>query len=144
MLWNGNECGKTKVMRISRQPSIVHCMMGQKLLENVENLNYLCSMITNDARCTRETKSSIVMEKAAFNKKKTLFTRKMDLNSGKKLVIVKCYIWSVALYGAETWTLRKVHQDYLESFETLWWRRMEISWTDPAREEVGLLHRVKR
>jgi hypothetical protein len=26
----------------------------------------------------------------------------------------------------------------------LWWRRMEISWTDPAREEVGLLHRVKR
>jgi hypothetical protein len=25
--------------------------------------------------------------------------------------------WSIALYGAETWTLQKVDQKYLESFE---------------------------
>jgi hypothetical protein len=34
----------------------------------VEYLNYLGSMITNDARCTSEIKSRIAMEKAAFNK----------------------------------------------------------------------------
>ena len=34
-----------------------------------------------------------------------LFTSKMDLDLRKKLV--KCYIWSKALYGAETWTLGK-------------------------------------
>jgi hypothetical protein len=45
------------------------------------------------------------MAKAAFNKR-TLFTSKLDLNLSWKLV--KCYIWSIALYGAETWTLRKV------------------------------------
>jgi hypothetical protein len=39
----------------------------------------------------------------------------MDLNSRKKLV--KCYIWSTALNGAETWTLQKVGQKCLESFE---------------------------
>jgi len=44
------------------------------------------------------------MAKAAFNKKKTLFTSKLDLNLRKKLV--KCHIWSMAFYGAETWTLR--------------------------------------
>ena len=44
----------------------------------------------------------------AFNKKKTLFTSKLDLNLRKKLV--KCYIWSMALYGAETWTLRAADQ----------------------------------
>jgi hypothetical protein len=80
-------------------------------------------MITNDARCTREIKSRIFMAKAAFIKKKTLFTTKLDLNVTKKLV--KCYIWSIALYGAETWTLRKVDQRYLESFEMWCWRRME-------------------
>jgi hypothetical protein len=48
------------------------------------------------------------MAKAAFNEKKTLFTSKLDLNLWKKLV--KWYIWSIALYGAETWTLRKVDQ----------------------------------
>jgi hypothetical protein len=72
-------------------------------------------MITNDARCTREIKSRIAMAKAAFNKKKNLFTRRLDLNLRKKLV--KCYIWSIALYGAETRTLRKMDQKYLESFE---------------------------
>ena len=33
--------------------------------------------------------------------------------------VVKCYIWSVALYGVETWTLRAVDQKNLESFEML-------------------------
>jgi hypothetical protein len=41
---------------------------------------------------------------------------------------VKKYI---ALYGAETWTLRAADQKYLESFEMWCWRRMEkISWID--------------
>jgi hypothetical protein len=105
---------KTKVMRISRQPSPIKITIDQKQLENVEYFNYLGSMI-NDARCTREIKSRIAMAKAAFNKKHTLFTSKLDLNLRQKLV--KCYIWSIALYGAETWTLRKVDRKYLESFE---------------------------
>jgi hypothetical protein len=51
------------------------------------------------------------MAKAAFNKK-ALFTSKLDLNLMKKLV--KCYIWSNALCGADTWTLQTVDQNYLE------------------------------
>jgi hypothetical protein len=40
---------------------------------------------------------------------------------------MKCYIWSIALHGAETWTLLKVDQKYLESFESgagEEWRRL--------------------
>ena len=55
------------------------------------------------------------MAKAAFNKKGALFTSTLDLELRKKLV--KCYIWSIALYGAETWMLRAVDQKHLESFE---------------------------
>jgi hypothetical protein len=90
-------------------------MIDQKQLENVKYFNYLSSMITNDARFACETKSRIARTKAAFNKKKTFSTCRLNLNLRKKLV--KCYIWSIALYGAETWTLRKVDQKYLESFE---------------------------
>jgi len=61
------------------------------------------------------------MAKVALSKKKTLFTSKLDLNLRKKLV--KCYIWSIALYGAETWTLRAVDQKHLKGFEMLCWRR---------------------
>jgi hypothetical protein len=125
-------------MKISRQPSPIKIRIDQKQLENVEYFNYLGSIITNDAICTREIKSRTAMANAAFNRK-NLLTRKLDLNLRKKLV--KCYIWSIVLYGAETWTLRK-DQKYLESFEMRCWRRMEISWTDRVGNEK-VLHRVK-
>ena len=52
-------------------------------------------------------------------------------------------IWSMGLYGAETWTLRAADQKYLESCEMWCWRRMEkISWTDHVKNEEVLL-RVK-
>ena len=99
---------KTKVMRIPRQPSPVTISIDQKQLENVKCFKYLGSMLREDGRCTCEVKSRIAMAKAAFNKKKNLLTRKLDLNLRKKLV--KCYVWSMALYGAETWTLRATDQ----------------------------------
>jgi len=40
-------------------------------LKNVEHFYYMDSMITNEARFTREIKSRIAIAKAAFNKKET-------------------------------------------------------------------------
>jgi len=74
-------------------------------------------------------------------RKGPFFTSMLDLELRKTLV--KCYIWSIALYGAETWTLRAVDQKHMESFEMWRWIRMEkISWTDHVRKEEVLL-RVK-
>ena len=57
-----------------------------------------------------------------------------------EVALIKCYIWSMALYGAETWTLREVDRKYLESFEMWCWIRLEkISWTDHVRNEEVLL-----
>jgi hypothetical protein len=56
------------------------------------------------------------MAKAAF-KKKTLFTSKLVLKSRKKLL--KRYVWSIASHGAETRTLRRRDQIYLEVFYIL-------------------------
>jgi hypothetical protein len=82
----------------------------------------------------------IAMAKAAFNKKRTLFISTFDLELRKKLVM--CYIWSIALYCAETLTLQAVDQKHMESFEMWCWRRMEyISWADHVRNELSL--RVK-
>jgi hypothetical protein len=80
------------------------------------------------------------MEKAAFNKRKVLFTSKMDLKL--RNILVKCYVWSilVASHDAETWTLRAVDQKHLKSFEKWCWRWIEkISWTDHMRNEEVLL-----
>jgi len=50
----------------------------------------------------------LAMEKVAFKrmkkkKQKSLYTNRLDLN-----LLKKSYNWSISLYGAETWTLRKV------------------------------------
>jgi hypothetical protein len=55
------------------------------------------------------------MAKAAFTKKRAVFTNKIDLELRKKLL--NCYIWRIALYGAQTGTLRTVYQKHLESFK---------------------------
>ena len=138
MLWNGNECGKNKSNENFKTTIPSKTYERQKKLENVESFKYLGSILTNDGRCTCEIKCRIAMAKAAFNKKRALFTSTLDLELRKKLV--KCYIWSTALYGAETWMLRPVDQKHLESFEMWSWRRMEkISWTDHVRKEEVLL-----
>jgi hypothetical protein len=54
----------------------------------------------------------------------------------------KCHIWSIALYGVETWMLRTADQEHLESFEMCWRRMEKIIWTDHVRNEEVLL-RVK-
>jgi hypothetical protein len=103
-LEDGNECGKTKIMRTSREPSPVQIMIDHIEMRHVDYncFRYLGSMMTNNARRTHEIKTRVAMAKAAFNRKITPFTRKLDLNLRMKLV--KCYIWSIDLYCAETWT----------------------------------------
>ena len=57
---------------------------------------------------------------------------------------MKCFVWSVVLYGAETWTLRRDEQKQLEAFEMWVWRRMErVKWTDKIKNAV-VLERVGR
>ena len=54
------------------------------------------------------------------------------------------YIWNIAFYGAETWTIRAVDKKHVESFEMWCWRRIEeIGWTDHVKNEEVLL-RIKK
>jgi hypothetical protein len=65
-----------------------------------------------------------------FNDKKQLLgSNNVSLEMKKK--IIKNFIWSVALYGSETWTLGKSEEMVVNAFETWCWRRMlKIKWTD--------------
>lgn len=79
----------------------MHTMIDQKQLEKVECFNYLHSMI-NYARQKHEIKYRVSIAKAAFKKKKSISTSRLDRNLGKKLM--KCYITSISFYGAgEGW-----------------------------------------
>jgi hypothetical protein len=70
-------------------------------------------MVTNDARCTHEV--ALKIAKNSTQQRESYFHQQIGLKCKEKLV--KCYIWSRAVYGAETWTLRKTDQKYLESLK---------------------------
>ena len=93
---------KSKVVRTSLEHSSLQIMVDQKQPENVKYFNYFGSLITNNARCTRELKSRTVMAKKKQHStgRRLVVTNKLHLNLRKELL--KFYIWSMALYGAET------------------------------------------
>jgi hypothetical protein len=89
-----------KAMRMSRQPTPLQIKIDKEPVENVEEFNYLGSTITNDAMCTREIMARIAMAKAAFNRKETLFTSKLDLELRTKLE--HSVLWCRNLDSSET------------------------------------------
>ena len=49
------------------------------------------------------------------------------------------YVWSVALYGSETWTIGVSEKKRLEAFEMWCYRRMlKIRWVDKVTNEEVL------
>src|SRR6218665_678634 len=97
---------KTKMMRISSgKERTVKISIDGKELEQVGKFCYLGSMITIDAKCHVEIRRRIAMGKDAFYKRKELLRGKLSKNLKKR--IIKSMIWSVVLYGLETWTMRK-------------------------------------
>ncbi|KAJ4427374.1 hypothetical protein ANN_24995 [Periplaneta americana] len=70
---------------------------------------------------------------ASQKKKDLLRTSEKELR--KRLV--KCFVWSVALYGERTWTLRRNEEKRIEAFEMWMWRRtVRVKWTDRIRNKI--------
>ena len=106
---------KSQAMRISRNYESLQIKVGNGQLNEVDHFKYLDSVLTRYGYCTKEIKMRIAIAKEAFNRKMSLLTSKLNTELKKKLV--RCYVWSIALYGSETWTLRQLERKYLESFE---------------------------
>ena len=84
-------------------------------LEQVTDFKYLVSILHEEGRCTQEIKTRIAMAKCTFNSRRELLTKGLSLNLRKRMV--KSLVWSVLLYGAETWTLCKEDIKSLEACE---------------------------
>ena len=130
---------KTKVMTVSKQGNArqIKVKLDGHQLEQVDKLTYLGQTITNDGRCEEEIKKRITIAKKQFSLMKNVLTnRKLRYSTRKRLV--KCYIWSTLLYGAETWTISKSSENRINSFEMWVYRRMfTISWKEmKTNEEV--------
>lgn len=128
---------KTKVMMLGRISKTINLTIEGKRLEEVKQFRYLECLISLDCKCEKEIRTRIAMAKEAFRKHYKILTGPLELRLRKRLL--KCLIWNVVLYGAETWTLRKRDEERLQAFEMWAWRKLEkISWTRRIRNEKVL------
>lgn len=59
-------------------------------------------------------------------------------------IVIKTLVWSVALYGAESWTIIKADRRKIEAFKTWCWRKvLKISWTERVTNE-GVYQRINK
>lgn len=94
---------------LNEEVKTVNIMIDVKQVEQVDKFKYLGSVLTNDGKSLSAITERIGMAKTAFTKLKELLIKKFNKDLKKKLV--KCLVWPVALYGCETWTLRKAERD---------------------------------
>lgn len=127
---------KTKCMAISRNAILsAQLHIDNTPIEQVKTFKYLGTIINDQWDPQQEIKCRIGNARQAFIKFKPMLCNR-NLSFDLRYRMVKCYVWSILLYGMETWTLKVSSINKLEAFEMWTLRRMlSISWTDKVRNE---------
>ncbi|KAF7248216.1 Polypeptide N-acetylgalactosaminyltransferase 13 [Varanus komodoensis] len=92
-------------------------------MEVVTDFIFLVSKINADGDCSQEIKRRLLLgRKAMANLDSILKSR--DITLPTKVHIVKAMVFPVAMYGCESWTIRKAECRRIEAFELWCWRRL--------------------
>uniref|UniRef100_A0A8D8RKC5 Craniofacial development protein 2 n=1 Tax=Cacopsylla melanoneura TaxID=428564 RepID=A0A8D8RKC5_9HEMI len=121
---------KTKLMIISKEQisSDAQIIVNQVRIERVTQCQYLGTCINEAWDNSQEVKCRIAKARNVFNSMDSVF-KSHNLTLDTKTRLLKCYVFSVLLYGVETWTLTEAITNKLRAFELWLYRRMlRISW----------------
>ena len=114
-----------------------------------------CSMVRIDGDSTPEICARLAIARDATSQLIGLWKAK-EISLKLKKQLVKSLVWSIALYGAESWTLKQSEMKKIESFELWVWRRMlQVDQKDrktnvwirqrvEVSEEEGLLAQLRK
>ncbi|KAJ4450707.1 hypothetical protein ANN_02136 [Periplaneta americana] len=117
---------------VETMPDRVAAVIATRV-EQVDSFQYLGRTISSNMSCCQEIKRIIAITKETFNRKRSIICESLEKELRKSLV--KCFVWSVALYGAETWTLRPSEEKRLEAFEMWIWRRIRRNDAETDQKE---------
>ncbi|KAJ4432119.1 hypothetical protein ANN_20734 [Periplaneta americana] len=90
---------KTKTMVVGRKINKVNLRILNEAIEQVDSFNYFGRTISSNMSCSQEVKRKIAMTKEAFNRKRSIFCGPLEKELRK--ILVKCFVWNVALSMAE-------------------------------------------
>ncbi|KAK9393396.1 Reverse transcriptase domain-containing protein [Crotalus adamanteus] len=98
-------------------------------MEVVTDFIFLGSKITSDGDCSQEIKRRLLLGRKAMANLGSIL-KSGDITLPTKVRIVQAMVFPVAMYGCESWTIRKAERKRIEAFELWCWRRLlRVPWT---------------
>ena len=117
---------KTKIMASG---PITSWEIDGKTVETVSDFIFWGSKINADGDCSHEIKRCLLLgSKVMTNLDSTLKSR--DIILPTKVGLVKTMVFPVAMYGCESWSIKKAEHKRIDAFELWSWRRLlRVPWT---------------
>jgi len=114
---------KTKVM--ASGPITSWQILDEETIETVTDFILGGTKITVDGDCSHEIKRCLLLGRKAMTNLKS-----RDIILPTKVHLVKAMVFSVVMYGCESWTVKKAEHQRIGAFELWCWRRLlRVPWT---------------
>ena len=94
---------KTKIMASS---PITSWEIDGETVETVSDFIFLGSKITADGDCSHEIKRRLLLGRKVMTNLDSMF-KSRDITLPTKVCLVKAMVFSVVMYGCESWTVKK-------------------------------------
>ena len=90
---------------------------------------FLGSKITADGDCSHEIKRNLLLGRKVMTNLDSIL-KSRDITLSTMVHLVKAMIFSVVMYGCESWNIKKAAHRRIDAFELWCWRRLlRVLWT---------------
>ena len=99
------------------------------------------SKITADGDCSHEIKRCLLLGRKVITNLDSIF-KSRDITLPTKFRLVQAMVFSVVMYGCESWTVKKAECQRIDAFELWYWRRLlRVPWT-ARRSKQSILKEI--
>ena len=98
--------------------SITSWEIDGETMETVANFIFLGSKITADGDCSHEIIRHLLFGREVMTHLDSIL-KSRDITLPTKVCLVKAMVYSVVMYGCESWTIKKAECQRIDAFE-LW------------------------
>ena len=117
---------KTKIMASG---PITSWEIDGETVETASDFIFLGSKITADGDCSHEIRRRLLLGRKVMTNLDSIF-KSRDITLPTKVRLVKAMVFSVVMYGYESWTIKKTECQRIDAFELWCWRRLlRVPWT---------------
>ena len=103
--------------------------IGGETVETVSEFILGGSKITADGDCSHEIKRCLLPGREVMTNLDSIL-KSRDITLPTKVRLVKAMVFSVVMYGCESWTVKKAECQRIDAFELWCWRRLlRVPWT---------------